>query len=219
MTYPANPTTLGGNTNFNFDDPLPYILTSQLIIGEELRGRHRRPDDLRQQPALHRSGRDRQVGRAAPGSRWSTTPRASTSAAARTSTSSTPTRTSSSTPRTPATRPRRRATREVLFTSLYDYDATTPLIPTQDQLGQRHDAPQRRDGEPARPDEFGRVEPGETVRRHRRPDRPLGERRHPVGCGRRRSTTPSSATAAARSTARMGPSPHSRCSPSSPLET
>src|SRR5205823_3763007 len=24
---PANPTTLGGNQNFTFDDPLPYILT------------------------------------------------------------------------------------------------------------------------------------------------------------------------------------------------
>ncbi len=36
ITYPANPTTLGGNTNFTFDATLPYILTSQLIIGEEL---------------------------------------------------------------------------------------------------------------------------------------------------------------------------------------
>ncbi len=35
MTYPVNPTTLGGNINYEFDDPLPYILTSQLVIGEQ----------------------------------------------------------------------------------------------------------------------------------------------------------------------------------------
>ena len=42
--------------------PLPYILTSQLLIGEAAAGRHRRPDELRQQPALHPARRDRQVG-------------------------------------------------------------------------------------------------------------------------------------------------------------
>jgi hypothetical protein len=36
IPYVANPTSLGGNTNFTFADPLPYILTSQLILGEEL---------------------------------------------------------------------------------------------------------------------------------------------------------------------------------------
>jgi hypothetical protein len=36
IAYPPNPSTLGGNVNYDFADPLPYILTSPLIIGEEL---------------------------------------------------------------------------------------------------------------------------------------------------------------------------------------
>src|SRR4051794_13214811 len=33
---PQNPSTLGGGKNFTFDDPLPYVLTSPLYIGERL---------------------------------------------------------------------------------------------------------------------------------------------------------------------------------------
>ena len=36
MPYPANPSTLGGNINYTFDSPLPYILTSAMIGGQEL---------------------------------------------------------------------------------------------------------------------------------------------------------------------------------------
>jgi hypothetical protein len=33
MTYPSNPTTLGGSINYTLDAPLPYILTSRVSIG------------------------------------------------------------------------------------------------------------------------------------------------------------------------------------------
>jgi hypothetical protein len=36
MTYPANPASLGGNINYTFDSPLPYILTSALLGGQQL---------------------------------------------------------------------------------------------------------------------------------------------------------------------------------------
>jgi hypothetical protein len=36
IIYPNNPTALGGARNFVFDDPLPYVLTSQLLIGQQL---------------------------------------------------------------------------------------------------------------------------------------------------------------------------------------
>ncbi|MDR3634850.1 MAG: Ig-like domain-containing protein [Isosphaeraceae bacterium] len=36
MQYPNNPVTLGGTVNYVFDSPLPYVLTSQLVIGQQL---------------------------------------------------------------------------------------------------------------------------------------------------------------------------------------
>lgn len=36
LLYPNNPSSLGGAKNFTFDDPLPSILTSQLLVGERL---------------------------------------------------------------------------------------------------------------------------------------------------------------------------------------
>ena len=35
MTYADNPVTLGGVQNFTFDDPLPYILTSRIEVGDK----------------------------------------------------------------------------------------------------------------------------------------------------------------------------------------
>ncbi|RUL88389.1 S8 family serine peptidase [Tautonia sociabilis] len=34
--YPANPTSQGGGKNFTIDDPLPYVLNSQLVLGQRL---------------------------------------------------------------------------------------------------------------------------------------------------------------------------------------
>ena len=45
MIYPANPSTLGGSTNFTSRRPLPYILTSH-DHRRGAGGRHRGPDDL-----------------------------------------------------------------------------------------------------------------------------------------------------------------------------
>ena len=35
-SYPTNPTTKGGSVNYVLDDPYPYILTSQMEIGQQL---------------------------------------------------------------------------------------------------------------------------------------------------------------------------------------
>src|SRR5262245_29175892 len=36
MSYPTNPSTLGGSLNYVLDDPLPYIILGQLMVGQEL---------------------------------------------------------------------------------------------------------------------------------------------------------------------------------------
>lgn len=36
ILYPNNPATLGGARNFAFDDPLPHLLVSQLLVGQQL---------------------------------------------------------------------------------------------------------------------------------------------------------------------------------------
>jgi len=36
ILYPDNPSILGGTRNFTFDDPLPHILVSQLLVGQQL---------------------------------------------------------------------------------------------------------------------------------------------------------------------------------------
>ena len=35
ISYTPNPVTLGGVVNYTFDDPLPYVLTSTLDIGNQ----------------------------------------------------------------------------------------------------------------------------------------------------------------------------------------
>jgi large repetitive protein len=36
MSYPTNPSTLGGSLNYTLEAPLPYIVVAQLIVGQEL---------------------------------------------------------------------------------------------------------------------------------------------------------------------------------------
>ncbi len=36
MSYPTNPTTLGGTINYTLDEPLPVVVTAQLVVGQEL---------------------------------------------------------------------------------------------------------------------------------------------------------------------------------------
>ena len=36
MTYPTNPTSLGGSTNYTLESPLPYLIITQLVVGQEL---------------------------------------------------------------------------------------------------------------------------------------------------------------------------------------
>ncbi len=36
IQYPANPSSLGGVTNYAFDSPLPYLLTAPILVGQEL---------------------------------------------------------------------------------------------------------------------------------------------------------------------------------------
>ncbi|WP_406696071.1 S8 family serine peptidase [Singulisphaera sp. Ch08] len=36
ILYPDNPASLGGTRNFTFDDPLPHLLVSQLLVGQQL---------------------------------------------------------------------------------------------------------------------------------------------------------------------------------------
>ena len=36
MPYPTNPLTLGGSLNYTLEAPLPYIVTAQLVVGQEL---------------------------------------------------------------------------------------------------------------------------------------------------------------------------------------
>src|SRR5262249_791974 len=35
IPYPTNPSTLGGSLNYTLDDPLPYIVLAQLVVGQE----------------------------------------------------------------------------------------------------------------------------------------------------------------------------------------
>lgn len=34
--YPSNPSSLGGQWNYTFDDPLPYVLVSRMVVGQRL---------------------------------------------------------------------------------------------------------------------------------------------------------------------------------------
>ena len=36
MTYPTNPSSLGGSTNYTLESPLPYLIITQLVVGQEL---------------------------------------------------------------------------------------------------------------------------------------------------------------------------------------
>ena len=88
-------------------------------------------------------------------------------------------------PTKPATQAEAPGDAGVLFTSLYDYDATTPLIPNK--INSANDT-MLANGETAnQPDLMNSV--GSNLVKlsdgTAGPDRPLGERRHPVGRGRR----------------------------------
>ena len=160
ITYPANPSTLGGNTNFTFDDPLPYILTSQLIIGEELPGRHRRP--ARPSSTTGSTSQPGVIVKSDSGAGISVVNNAaSINIGSRTYINEFDANPNFNRrpPADPAYRGRgagRRGRPVHLALRLRRHDAPDP---DTDQLGQRHDARQRRDREPARPDEFGRIEP------------------------------------------------------------
>ena len=192
MTYPTNPSTLGGSQNYTFFEPLPFIVLAQLVVGQEFLEVNTGgqtawiTNRLYIQPGvMMKFNAGSALDVLNPGSSLNVGSRSYINGFDQNNQYS---------PDSPGFVDESASDPQVLFTSLFDDTATTTLVPVPDQ---RH----RRDGRGI----GGQAGPGS-----------VGQRRHPERRHRRHQRGHLHSTAAERSIRRTSRCPRSRCWPSSP---